>query len=296
MAAPTQHSTAAAVLGPEKFRRLYPAQFVRACLASGTRPDGRRPDEPRKVSLNTGARAPDWRIKGSITTADGSATVRLGSTYVTCGIKAEVAIPPVSEPKHGYFVPNLDLPAMCSPRFPRGAPGQLTQALSWRLYEMCTRCGMLPLETLCLEEGKACWVLYADIVCLNYAGNVFDAAVLALVSALRNLRLPVAKYDDEAGIVTATPTKDQKVDLVRVPISVSCAVLDDTFLLDPTDEEEDVSGAAVTVVIDEKGTFCGVYKAGRQPLTQQQMQAAFRIAKERSAALRKMLPGETSTG
>lgn len=40
---------------------------------------------------------------GAISTADGSATVRLGGTYVTCGIKAEVAIPPVSNPKHGYF-------------------------------------------------------------------------------------------------------------------------------------------------------------------------------------------------
>jgi exosome complex component RRP43 len=37
--------------------------------------------------------------------------------------------------------------------------------------------------------SQAAWVLYADIVCLNYDGNVFDAALLALVSALKSSEL-----------------------------------------------------------------------------------------------------------
>lgn len=45
---------------------------------------------------------------------------------------------------------------------------------------------MVDLNDLCISEGKAVWVLYADIVCLNDDGNVFDASLLALVSALKN--------------------------------------------------------------------------------------------------------------
>jgi exosome complex component RRP43 len=45
---------------------------------------------------------------------------------------------------------------------------------------------VIDLETLCIEEGKAVWVLFADLVCVNYDGNVFDACVIALMSALMN--------------------------------------------------------------------------------------------------------------
>ena len=45
---------------------------------------------------------------------------------------------------------------------------------------------VMDLETLCIEEGKAAWVLFADLVCVNYDGNVFDACVIALISALTN--------------------------------------------------------------------------------------------------------------
>ena len=47
---------------------------------------------------------------------------------------------------------------------------------------------MLDLSDLCISEGKAVWVLYADIVCLSDDGNVFDAALLAFVSAMQNCK------------------------------------------------------------------------------------------------------------
>ena len=45
---------------------------------------------------------------------------------------------------------------------------------------------MVDLSELCISEGKAVWVLYADIVCLTDDGNIFDAALLAFVSAMQN--------------------------------------------------------------------------------------------------------------
>lgn len=38
---------------------------------------------------------------------------------------------------------------------------------------------------LCVEEGQLVWVLYVDLYCLDYDGNFLDAAIVALVSALR---------------------------------------------------------------------------------------------------------------
>lgn len=54
---------------------------------------------------------------------------------------------------------------------------------------------MLSLSSLCIEPGKCCWVLYIDATCINYDGNIFDATLLAVVSALLNSVLPHAMLD-----------------------------------------------------------------------------------------------------
>ena len=92
--------------------------------------------------------------KGSISTADGSALVKLGNTTIGCGVKAEIAEPELDKPKDGFLgtpiflfslvrsfkrvppVPNLDLPAICSPKFKPGPPTDEAQVLSDRLNEV----------------------------------------------------------------------------------------------------------------------------------------------------------------
>lgn len=36
-----------------------------------------------------------------------------------------------------------------------------------------------------------CWVLYCDLICLDYDGNLLDACVTALIAALRICKCPV---------------------------------------------------------------------------------------------------------
>lgn len=50
----------------------------------------------------------------------------------------------------------------------------------------CGRSNVVPLESLCIERGKSAFVVYLDLVCLNYDGGVLDAAVLACVGALKS--------------------------------------------------------------------------------------------------------------
>lgn len=45
-----------------------------------------------------------WHLSaGSISTADGSALVRLGKTTVVCGVKAEIAEPELDSPEDGFL-------------------------------------------------------------------------------------------------------------------------------------------------------------------------------------------------
>lgn len=40
---------------------------------------------------------------GSISTADGSALVRMGDTTIVCGVKAEIAEPELDHPEQGFL-------------------------------------------------------------------------------------------------------------------------------------------------------------------------------------------------
>lgn len=58
--------------------------------------------------------------------------------------------------------------------------GSLQADLTWR------RSRTLDPKHLIISPGKAAWAIYIDLVCINYDGNAFDAAVLATMAALRN--------------------------------------------------------------------------------------------------------------
>ena len=150
------------------FKRLHPKVYLERFLAENFRPDGRQLDVWREVSLIVGscgfpARpgrrlgricSRPYALTGSISTADGSALVRVGKTAVVCGVKAEIAEPELDSPEDGFLgecapsmrnvravthlvpVPNLDLPAICHPRFKPGPPTEEAQVLSDRLNEV----------------------------------------------------------------------------------------------------------------------------------------------------------------
>jgi exosome complex RNA-binding protein Rrp42 (RNase PH superfamily) len=99
---------------------------------------------------------------------------------------------------------------------------------------------ILPLSSLCIHPGKSAWVLYVDATCINYDGNAFDAALVAMVAALRNsmslphpslllphqspitAQLPKPTYDPETGLTTCSRT-------IREPLQINCMPISMTF-------------------------------------------------------------------
>jgi exosome complex component RRP43 len=158
------------------FKKLQPVEYQRRFLEKGLRPDGRGIEQFRKASV----------VAGSISKCQGSATVKIGNSIVVCGIKGEITEPAALTPRQGFFVPNVDLPALCSPKFKPGPPQEWTQSLSQLVDQLFLDVPILNLEQLCIEPNKAVWVLYADIVCLNYDGSILDAVLLSLMAALLN--------------------------------------------------------------------------------------------------------------
>ncbi|XP_006267502.1 exosome complex component RRP43 [Alligator mississippiensis] len=245
------------------FKTVEPLEYYRRFLKENCRPDGRELGEFRATTVNI----------GSITTADGSALVKLGNTTVICGIKAEFAAPPVDATNKGYIVPDVDLPPLCSARFRPGPPGEEAQAVSQFIADVIENSQIIMKEDLCIVNGKLAWVLYCDIICLDYDGNILDACTFALLAALNNVQLPAVAINEETGLAEVNLKQKTPLNIRKYPVATSFAIFDDTLLIvDPTAEEEDLATGTVTIVTDEEGRLCSVHKPGGSPLTGAKLQ------------------------
>lgn len=280
--------------------------FVNLSLCTqGLRPDGRKSLLGlRPVSLSV----------GSISSADGSAIVRQGNTVVSCGITLELAKPRAEEPDRGFVVPNLDLPPLCHPRFKPGPPSDQAQVASRFLMEVVDNSGLVDRRSLCVSPGKLAWVINADLVCLNYDGNVLDASVKALVAGLRSVQLPSVVVEEEGvgdnseaatGDASDHPSAGRSVKViskVRAPLKLgpqpaSCtmAVSDGKLLLDPTDEEEELSDSQITIVLGmvESGQaeeeVVHFWKAGGASVSRDVVTECTSLARKQAKRIRKML-------
>ncbi|KIK48541.1 hypothetical protein CY34DRAFT_798029 [Suillus luteus UH-Slu-Lm8-n1] len=272
----TNPSAADETLRAQIFQRLHPRVYLERFIAENIRPDGRTFDEWRSVSVNA----------GSISTADGSALVRMGDTTIVCGVKAEIAEPELDRPEQGFLVPNIDLPAICSPKFKPGPPTEEAQVLSDRLNEALIASGALLLSSLCIHPGKAVWTLYVDCTCINYDGNAFDAALLAMLGALRNTTLPKATYNEETGRTTCSRQTRSPLQITRSFASTSFGVLDTSHVLsDPTAFEEPLMDVTLTVIVDDRGDLISTTESGGAILEETLLRCINR-AKERALQLK----------
>ncbi|CAG7849319.1 Exosome complex component rrp43 AltName: Full=Ribosomal RNA-processing protein 43 [Serendipita indica DSM 11827] len=187
---------------------------------------------------------------GSISTADGSALVRLGETTIVCGVKAEIAEPDLDAPTRGFIVPNVEISAICAARFKPGPPSEEAQIISEQLNQIIAKSKCLPLDSLCIEPRKAVWTIYIDAVCINYDGNALDATLLAMTTALSNTQLPQARYDDDKKMVLCSRMNKTPLALKTLPTATTFGIFESKHLLvDPTSFEEPLLESTVTVVL-----------------------------------------------
>ncbi|KAJ2806930.1 hypothetical protein H4R20_001496 [Coemansia guatemalensis] len=267
------------VFAIEAFKRIHPVEFQRRFLSQGTRHSGRGFSQFRATHVT----------KGTISTAQGSSTVRIGNTTVVCGIKAEVSEPDVKAPNEGYLVTNVDLSPMCSAHFRPGAPGETAQVSSEHLHRLFGGNVVDP-GSLCIEPGQAVWALSADIVFLKYDGNVLDAAVIALTAALEDLQLPKAEFDSATGVVSADKTMGQRLKLRKRLFPATFSLVDGAYLVaDADDAEEQLATATVLVVLDDNGRLVNIWKRGAGDINRATISRCVEDAGTRKAALAKEL-------
>ncbi|XP_026857387.1 exosome complex component RRP43 [Electrophorus electricus] len=262
------------------FKTAEPLEYHRSFLKENCRPDGRELGEFRPTTLNI----------GSINTAEGSALVKIGNTTVICGIKAELALPSSDAPDKGYIVPNVDLPPLCSSRFRPGPPGEQAQTASQFIADVIDSSNIIKKEDLCIEKSKLCWVLYCDIMCLDYDGNLLDACIITLLAALKNAQLPKVTINKETDLAEVELQHKRHLQIRCHPVASSFAVFDDTVIIvDPTAEEESLCRALLTAVTDEDDQLCALHKPGGISLSAEKLQDCISRAVTRNREISKLI-------
>ncbi|XP_014791363.1 exosome complex component RRP43 [Octopus bimaculoides] len=263
----------------EDFEATQPLEYLRKFLKNDVRPDGRELGESRSIIVNI----------GYISSADGSALVKTGDTAVICGIKVELAIPKCEEPDQGFIVPNLELSTLCSPNFRPGPPGDQAQRTSQMLFDIVKNSKCLDLKELCITPGKLVWVLYCDMICLDYDGNVLDVALLSLMAALYNCQLPKVTVDEDSLEISVDFDSRQPLNIHSHPVATTFSLMDGNILLmDPCIGEENLSDGTITIcTCDQK--LCGVFKPGGAKISDEKLFQCISRAEEQGAKVQCLL-------
>ncbi|XP_075972418.1 exosome complex component RRP43-like [Anticarsia gemmatalis] len=261
----------------EVYKLIHPVKFFNDYISKEVRPDGRLFNEHRNIKLNVDA----------IKTADASALIKCGNTSLICGIKLELATPKAEEPKNGFLVTNVELPPLCTSKIRPGPPSDNAQVTSKLVSDIITNYKCIDLEDLCIVPDKLAWVLYCDMLCLDYDGSLVDACIIALMTSLKTLKLPSVTYDPDTEEIQVDTTVKTNLKVHGLPVATSFVLYNhiqrNVIMVDPTSYEEDMCGGMGTnlILCYNEGCLGGVQKFGGSNLSEDCEEKAQKIAKKR---------------
>ncbi|KAI9817528.1 MAG: hypothetical protein M1827_001138 [Pycnora praestabilis] len=328
---------------PQTFAKLSPHPFLLAHLAPSSpsqaplRPNGRAPTAFRSPTINTsslshasgsavvriGDTAVVCGIRGEILLASdvpgyrvGSSTTALAAANDNRNESAELNL----------LVPNLELSTGCSPVFlPGQPPSPLAQTLSQRILALLLSSRLVKEEDLRIwyqaplsdggeggmadgdevlqPEVKAFWCLYIDILFISLDGNPFDAAWAAVLTALRDTKLPHAWWDSDREMILCSEevARARRLELTAMPLAANFVVFatgkrgkaERWLLADPDTFEEGLCREVISVVVDfegcKEGRVLRIEKSGGGVIGKAEMREIVDMAGERWKEWRKVL-------
>lgn len=252
-------------------------EYISSLIALDKREDGRKLLEYRKpIKIEYGI---------SPKSAEGSARVIIGDTEVVAGVKMEIGEPFPDTPDEGALMVGAELLPLSSPDFESGPPSIDAIEIARVVDRGIRESKAIDLKKLCIKKGEKVWMVLIDIYPINDAGNLFDAAGLAALAALKDAKFP--EYDEKEGKINYEKKTSKKIPLDEEPIACTVLKIKDKFIVDPSIEEEKSMDARLTVVSLENGDICAMQKGGDKTLNEKDALEMIDIAVEKAKELRK---------
>ena len=250
-------------------------ESISRLASKGTRIDGRKLDQMREIVIDN----------EPVQKADGAALVRLGKTQVIAGVKLDVGKPFSDRPDEGVLIVGAEFSPISSPEFEPGPPKEDSIELARVVDRGIRESGAVDMKKLCIKEGELVWMLNLDINILDNFGNLIDASALAAAVAINQAVFP--KYED--GAVVYTEKTKKKLPVKYKPIACTFSKIGDYLLLDPDKEEEEVSGARLTITTRDDGNVVAIQKGGSTSLSPEEIGKLLDLAVVKGKEIRKLI-------
>ncbi len=253
-------------------------EIVREMIRKSNRLDKRAVDQYRKVEVE----------KNIISSAEGSARVKIGNTEIVVGVKIGTGEPFPDTQDEGVLIVSAELVPLASPEFESGPPGEEAIELARVVDRTIRESKAIDFKKLCIKEKEMVWMIYVDIDVLDYDGNFIDAACLAASAALMEARLPKLNEDNKPVYGELT---DEKLPLKGIPISTTFARVGGTIIADPTLVELGAMDARLTVgTVDVDGEIymSSMQKGGIEGFSAEEIEKILALAEQKGDELRQL--------
>lgn len=249
-------------------------EHIHKIINEGFRVDKRKLTEFREITIKTGV----------IKTADGSAIVKCGNTEVIAGVKLGIGTPFPDTPDAGVLMVGSELLPLSNPEFEMGPPDIDAIEIARVIDRGIRESKAIDEKKLCIVPGEKVWIVNVDVLPLNHDGNLIDIGSIAAIAALKDTKFPKL---DKNGNIDYKEKTDIKLPIKHTPIEITVLKIGNNLLVDPTQDEEEVADARLTVASLEDGTLCALQKGGDLPLTVEEISKMIDLAIKKGDEIRK---------
>jgi exosome complex component RRP42 len=233
-------------------RELLMANNILKFIKENKRLDGRGFLDYRDIQIETNV----------IKKAYASARVELGDTVVIVGISFELGSPFSDSPDKGILLTEGEVLPTASFSAEAGPPSEEEIEISRVVDRSIRESEIVDLSKLTIIPGDTVLKMFVDFNIFNDDGNIIDAAVMGVVSALITGSMPDPKYIsehlDELSPHNLSPVPKIPIPVQDFPIANTLILIDDKILVDPSFAEEMVADAKITITHTVKDEICAV--------------------------------------
>jgi|TARA_B100000029_G_scaffold105902_1_gene96548 exosome complex component RRP42 len=250
-------------------------------LNEGNRIDGRKFDEPRQLTIDTGV----------IPKAEGSARARLGDTEVVAGVKVQVEKPFPDTGDQGMLICTAEILPIAHPDVETGPPGPPVVELARVVDRGIRESHMLDMKKLVIEQNKSVIGIFSDNSVTDHDGNLFDACSYASTAAILSSKIPKYEMKDELPTVVEGEFDDPPI--TTIPVSVTMARIGEHIVVDPNSDEWMIMDARITITTNSDGNIVALQKGGSDGFTYEQLVKCSEISISVGSKIREIIKQST---
>jgi exosome complex component RRP42 len=205
-------------------------------------------------------------------------------TSAVVGVKAELGTPGPTQPNAGRIEFFVDCSALASPEFEGREGEELGHHMAHLLSQAYCHHSAIDRDSLCIVPGQQCWILYVDVLVLEWSGSVLDVISIAVRAALHNTRIPrliVTGEGEEVEVeVSDNPHDSIPVDISHAPIIITLTQIGHNFVVDVNMKEEMCTSSRVSLAINEEGQTLSMNKDARGGISYSKLHDVIAMAQE----------------